>query len=95
MTAPTSGPTPYNPLTTTKQLTWDGIWGYRKAIGAFLAVVVSLVAKAWADGSITSAEWRDIGIASVSGALATYLLPNAIKDTPPAPVKPIEDAPIL
>jgi uncharacterized membrane protein len=84
-----------NPITSTRQLTWDGIWGYRKAIGAFLAVVVSLVAKAWADGSITSAEWRDIAIASVSGAIATYLLPNAIKPTPPAPVVPEEEAPLV
>lgn len=77
-------------IVSTKQLIPDGIWGYRKAIGSFLAVVIALVAQAWADGSISSAEWSTIALGAASAAVATFLLPNDVKATPPAPVLPVD-----
>jgi uncharacterized membrane protein len=79
------------PITTTSQLEPDGIWGYRKAIGSFLAVVIALIAQAWGDGTITSAEWGTVALGAASAAVATFLLPNAIKQTPPAPVAPVDE----
>lgn len=78
------------PIVSTAQLTPDGIWGYRKAIGTFVTALVALVANAWADGTITSAEWRTIVVGAVPAALAAFALANAVVPTPPAPVKPID-----
>lgn len=87
MTAPTPGPTPYNPITSTKQLIPDGIAGYRKAISAvvgLLGTVLVAVQPSLPAGS-DWARWVGIGIA-VCGAVGVYLAANAVKATPPAPV---------
>lgn len=87
---------PNLPITSTKQLIPDGVWGYRKAIGAFVTAMIVLVADAWADGSITPAEWKTIALGAVPAAIAAWGLANAIKPTPPAPVLPNDDdAPVV
>jgi hypothetical protein len=75
-------------IVSTSQLQPDGLRGYRKAIGAFIVSFGALLTDAWADGSITTAEWKTIGIGSVSAAFIAWLLPNAVRPTPPAPVDP-------
>lgn len=81
-------------VTSTSQLDAAGLAGYRKAIGAFLTVVIALVAQAWADGSITSAEWGTIALGSASAAVAAFLLPNAVKQVevavPPTPADHVD-----
>jgi hypothetical protein len=76
-------------VTKTSQLEAAGLAGYSKAIAAFVAVAVAMLAKALADGSITGAEWRDLAISSVSAGLAAYAADNRVKDVevavPPTP----------
>lgn len=78
----------------TSQTEPDGWRGYRKAIRAFLTVVIALVAQAWADGTITSAEWGTIALGSASAAVAAFLLPNDFKElevaVPPTPARNVD-----
>lgn len=91
MTAPTPGPTPYNPIVSTAQLKADGILGYAKTIVAvvysIVAAVLLVLPQAGGFSDLTTTQW--LGIAALvlgpGGVLATA---NKVKPTPPAPVEP-------
>jgi hypothetical protein len=72
----------------------DGIAGYTKAIVALLTPLIILVADAWADGSITAAEWKTIALGALPVAVAVYFFANKIRVRPPLPpVQPVDPPP--
>lgn len=85
----TPGPTPYNPITSTKQLIPDGIAGYAKAVAAFVGFVIATVLQNIPDLDADLKKWLTLASVLVSG-IAVWGLPNAVKPTPPAPVEPAD-----
>lgn len=63
----------------------DGVAGYTKAIVALFTPLVILIADAWADGSITPAEWKTIALGALPVAVGVFYAVNKIRVKPPIP----------
>lgn len=66
-------------VTSTADLTPDGVGGYVKAIWAGLAAGLAAAGTALADGTVTTLEWVGIITAVVLAAGGTYGLANTVK----------------
>lgn len=83
-------------ITSTAQLLPDGLAGYRKAVIAvvgLLGTVLAVLEPTLPAGS-QWARWVGLGVA-ICSAVGVYLAPNAVKPTPPAPVIPADEAPLV
>lgn len=63
----------------TSELIPNGIKGVAKAISAGLTVAAAAFIDAIADGSVTAAEWKTLGITAISAAVGAYFFPNSFK----------------
>lgn len=80
------------PIVSTKQLIPDGLAGYAKTWVAFLGSAIQAVLPFVPTTHVNAIHYLQIAAALLTVA-GVYLIPNAVKPTPPAPVLPVEDAP--
>lgn len=74
-------------ITSTAQLIPDGLKGYSKAVAAFVSLLGTVLATIEPSLPAGSQWARWVGLAvAICGAVGVYLVPNAVKPTPPAPV---------
>jgi hypothetical protein len=57
----------------------DGVAGFVKAISAAITAAVALFIDAIADGSVTQAEWKSIGVVAVTAGFGAWFFPNSFK----------------
>lgn len=63
----------------TSELIPNGIKGVTKALTAGAVAAAGVFIDAIADGSVTTAEWKTIGVAAVTAAVGAYFFPNSFK----------------
>lgn len=60
----------------TSELIPAGIAGFKKAIAGALTAGLAVLINALVDGSVSLAEWKEVGLAMIGGGLGTWAIPN-------------------